>query len=87
MSTAPSTGPPEQRFTALQAGEVDILSRNTTITMTRDTSLGLDFTGVTYYDGQGFMVPKKLNVKSAPDWWHSSSSWNEPSAKMAFPRC
>ena len=57
----------QQRFTALQAGEVDILSRNTTITMTRDTSLGLDFTGVTYYDGQGFMVPKKLGVKSAKD--------------------
>ncbi len=57
----------QQRFTALQAGEVDILSRNTTITMTRDTSLGLDFTGVTYYDGQGFMVPKKLGVKSAKE--------------------
>jgi general L-amino acid transport system substrate-binding protein len=57
----------QQRFTALQSGEVDILSRNTTITMTRDTSLGLDFTGVTYYDGQGFMVPKKLGVKSAKE--------------------
>jgi general L-amino acid transport system substrate-binding protein len=57
----------QQRFTALQAGEVDLLSRNTTITMTRDTSLGLDFTGVTYYDGQGFMVPKKLGVKSAKE--------------------
>jgi general L-amino acid transport system substrate-binding protein len=55
----------KERFTALQSGEVDILSRNTTWTMTRDTSLGLDFTGVTYYDGQGFMVRKALGVKSA----------------------
>jgi general L-amino acid transport system substrate-binding protein len=57
----------QQRFTALQSGEVDLLSRNTTWTLTRDTSLGLDFTGVTYYDGQGFMVPKKLGVKSAKE--------------------
>lgn len=57
----------QQRFTALQTGEVDILSRNTTWTLTRDASLGLMFTGVTFYDGQGFMVPKKLNVKSAKD--------------------
>jgi general L-amino acid transport system substrate-binding protein len=55
----------QQRFTALQSGEVDILSRNTTWTLTRDASLGLFFTGVTYYDGQGFMVPTKLNIKSA----------------------
>ena len=55
----------QQRFTALQSGEVDMLSRNTTWTLTRDASLGLHFTGVTYYDGQGFMVPKSLNVKSA----------------------
>jgi len=54
-----------QRFTALQSGEVDILSRNTTWTLTRDASLGLNFTATTYYDGQGFMVPTKLNVKSA----------------------
>jgi len=53
------------RFTALQSGEVDVLSRNTTWTHTRDTALGLDFVGVLYYDGQGFMVPKKLGVKSA----------------------
>jgi general L-amino acid transport system substrate-binding protein len=46
----------QQRFTALQSGEVDILSNNTTITLTRDTALGLDFTAVTYYDGQGFLV-------------------------------
>jgi len=55
----------QQRFTALQSGEVDILSRNTTWTLTRDTSLGLNFVGVNYYDGQGFMVPKKRKVKSA----------------------
>ncbi|HYT48614.1 MAG TPA: amino acid ABC transporter substrate-binding protein [Burkholderiales bacterium] len=55
----------QQRFTALQSGEVDVLSRNTTWTLSRDTSLGLNFVGVNYYDGQGFMVPKKLNVKSA----------------------
>ncbi len=54
-----------QRFSALQAGEVDLLARNTTWTMTRDTTTGAIFTAVTYYDGQGFMVPKRLNVKSA----------------------
>jgi general L-amino acid transport system substrate-binding protein len=57
----------QQRFTALQSGEVDILARNTTWTIVRDTSLGLNFVGVNYYDGQGFMVPKKLNVKSAKE--------------------
>ncbi|MBC7470786.1 MAG: amino acid ABC transporter substrate-binding protein [Ramlibacter sp.] len=55
----------QQRFTALQSGEIDILSRNTTWTLTRDASLGMSFTGVTYYDGQGFMVPSKSKVKSA----------------------
>jgi len=55
----------KERFTALQSGEVDVLSRNTTWTLSRDTALGLDFVGVTYYDGQGFMVPKSLGVKSA----------------------
>jgi len=54
-----------QRFTALQAGEVDVLSRNATQTLGRDTELGLDFVHVNYYDGQGFLVPKKLKVKSA----------------------
>jgi len=54
-----------QRFPALQSGEVDVLARNTTWTVTRDSSLGFNFVGVNYYDGQGFMVPKKLNVKSA----------------------
>ena len=57
----------QQRFTALQSGEVDILSNNTTVTLTRDTALGLDFTAVTYYDGQGFLVNKKLGVKSAKE--------------------
>jgi general L-amino acid transport system substrate-binding protein len=55
----------KQRFTALQSGELDVLSRNTTWTQTRDTRLGLNFAGVTYYDGQGFMVRKNLGVKSA----------------------
>ena len=55
----------QQRFTALQSGEVDLLSRNTTWTLTRDTALGLDFVGVTFYDGQGFMVPTDLGVSSA----------------------
>ena len=54
-----------QRFAALQAGEIDILSRNTTWTLTRDASLGLHFTGTTYYDGQGFMVTKKSKITSA----------------------
>ena len=53
------------RFTALQSGEVDVLARNTTWTSSRDTSLGLNFTGVNYYDGQGFMVRKSLKVNSA----------------------
>ncbi len=57
----------QQRFTALQSGEVDVLSRNTTWTQQRDTALGLNFTGVTYYDGQGFMVATKLGVKSAKE--------------------
>ena len=56
---------PQQRFTALQSGEVDILSRNTTWTLTRDASLGLVFAGVTFFDGQGFMVPADLGVQSA----------------------
>ena len=57
----------QQRFTALQSGEVDLLARTTTYTLTRDTALGFDFTGVNYYDGQGFMVNKKLGVKSAKE--------------------
>src|SRR6201999_340120 len=55
----------KDRFTALQSGEIDVLSRNTTWTLSRDTSLGANFTGVTYYDGQGFLVKKSLNVNSA----------------------
>lgn len=57
----------KERFTALQSGEVDLLSRNTTWTMSRDTSAGMTFTGVTYYDGQGFMIPKGLDVKSGKE--------------------
>ena len=55
----------QQRFTALQSGEVDVLARNTTFTLTRDASLGLSATVVNYYDGQGFMVPVKSKMKSA----------------------
>jgi general L-amino acid transport system substrate-binding protein len=55
----------KDRFTALQSGEVDLLSRNTTWTMSRDTALGLNFAGINYYDGQGFMVRKKLGIDSA----------------------
>ncbi|MFP5468344.1 MAG: amino acid ABC transporter substrate-binding protein [Alphaproteobacteria bacterium] len=55
----------KERFTALQSGEIDVLSRNTTWALSRDTALGFDFRGVTYYDGQGFMVRKSSGVKSA----------------------
>ncbi len=55
------------RFTALQSKEVDLLTRNATITLGRDTALGLDFAQVNYYDGQGFMVPKALGVKKAKE--------------------
>jgi general L-amino acid transport system substrate-binding protein len=57
----------KERFTALQSGEIDLLSRNTSWTIVRDSSLAIDFPGVLYYDGQGFMAPKKLNVKSLKD--------------------
>ena len=52
----------QQRFASLQAGEIDVLSRNSTWTLTRDASLGVVFTGINYYDGQGFMVPAKLKI-------------------------
>ncbi len=55
------------RFTALQSGEIDVLTRNCTQTLGRDTALGLDFCQVNYYDGQGFLVPKKLGVKDAKE--------------------
>ena len=55
----------KERFTALQSGEIDILSRNTTWTLHRDTALGLNFAGVNYYDGQGFMVNSELSIDSA----------------------
>ena len=57
----------KERFTALQSGEIDVLSRNTTWTFSRDASLGLEFIGVTYYDGQGFMVRKSLRVHTAKE--------------------
>jgi general L-amino acid transport system substrate-binding protein len=52
----------QQRFASLQAGEIDVLSRNSTWTLSRDASLGVVFTGINYFDGQGFMVPKKLKI-------------------------
>ena len=55
----------KERFTALQSGEIDVLSRNTTWTMSRDTSLGLKFAGVNYYDGQGFMVNEVARVSTS----------------------
>ena len=55
----------QQRFTALQSGEIDVLSRNTTFTLTRDASIGLSMTVVTYHDGQGFMVPSSSRITSA----------------------
>ena len=61
----PLTG--ETRFTALAAGEVDLLSRNSTWTFSRDTELAFDFVAVNYYDGQGFMVKKELGVSSAKE--------------------
>ncbi|NOU04570.1 MAG: amino acid ABC transporter substrate-binding protein, partial [Hyphomicrobiaceae bacterium] len=57
----------KERFTALQSGEIDMLSRQTTQTMSRDTGLGLTFVAIAYFDGQGFMVRKSLGVKSAKD--------------------
>lgn len=57
----------KERITALQSGEVDLLARNTTWSMHRDTALGIDFTAVNYYDGQGFMVRKELGVSSAKE--------------------
>src|SRR5436190_2858908 len=54
----------QQRFASLQAGEIDVLSRNSTWTLTRDASLGVVFTGINYFDGQGYMVPKKLKIDS-----------------------
>jgi len=56
-----------QRLPALQAKEIDVLCRNTTHTLTRDTTNGLNFAHVNYYDGQGFLVPKKLGIKSAKE--------------------
>tara|TARA_R100000935_G_scaffold42867_3_gene65102 strand:- start:9919 stop:10767 length:849 start_codon:yes stop_codon:yes gene_type:complete len=57
----------QNRFAELQDGSVDVLSRNTSWTLSRDAGLGLDFAGVTYYDGQGFMAPRSLNLTSADE--------------------
>jgi general L-amino acid transport system substrate-binding protein len=57
----------KERFTALQSGEIDVLSRNTTWTSSRDAGMGMIFAGVTYYDGVGFLVNNKLGVKSAKE--------------------
>ena len=58
----------KERFTALQAGEIDVLSRNTTWTLERDAAIGLTFVGVNFYDGQGFMVRKATGIKSVNDF-------------------
>ena len=57
----------QARLTALQTGEIDLLARNTTYTLTRDTSAGLNFTVINYYDGQGFLVPMTLNARHAKE--------------------
>src|SRR6056297_2193864 len=61
----PTTG--KTRFTALASGEIDMLARNTTWTFSRDNDLKFEFTGINYYDGQGFMVPRALGVTSAKE--------------------
>jgi general L-amino acid transport system substrate-binding protein len=72
----------QQRFTAVQSGEVDILSRTTTWTLSRDTSLGLNFVGVNYYDGQGFMVRKGGGAASAKDGKKAKAARAITSAKQ-----
>src|SRR5512143_398707 len=57
----------QQRFTALQSGEVDVITRNATQTLLRDTSLGFNGAGINFYDGQGFLVPTKSGIKSAKE--------------------
>jgi general L-amino acid transport system substrate-binding protein len=57
----------QQRFTALQSGEIDLLARNTTVTQQRDTALGAIHAGINFYDGQGFLVPKSLGITSAKE--------------------
>lgn len=57
----------QQRFVSLQGGQVDLLSRNTSWTLSRDASLGFHFTAVTYFDGQGFLVPKRFKIQRATD--------------------
>jgi general L-amino acid transport system substrate-binding protein len=57
----------QQRFTALQSGEIDILARNTSVTQQRDTALGAIHAGINFYDGQGFLIPKAFGVKHATE--------------------
>ena len=72
----PTTG--QTRFTALSSGEVDLLARNSTMTFQRDTDLKMDFAGVNYYNGQGFMVRKDLGVSSATELDGATVSWSNP---------
>jgi general L-amino acid transport system substrate-binding protein len=58
---------PKDRFVSLQSSEIDMLSRQATWTLSRDTQMGLRYVGIGYYDGQGFMVRKSLNIKSAKE--------------------
>ena len=81
----------KDRFTALQSGEVDLLSRNTTWTLSRDTSLGLNFAGINYYDGQGFMVKKTMKVNSALELsgataLHADRHHHRAQPRRLFPR-
>lgn len=65
----------KERFTALQSGEVDLLSRNTTSTSSRDAGMGMAFTGVTYYDGIGFLTHDKAGLKARKNWMVQQSAF------------
>ena len=71
----------QQRFTALQSGEVDMLARNTTWTLTRDTSLGFDFAGINFYDGQGFMVQRDSRRDLGRGSWTAPRSACSPAPR------
>ena len=64
----------KERFTALTSGEIDVLARNTTWTLSRDADIGLEFVGVNFYDGQGFMVRKNSGIKSVKDFKNGNSA-------------
>ena len=72
----------KQRFTALASGEIDMLSRNTTWTMTRDTQLGLNFAGVNYYDGQGFLSQQSL-VSNLLLKWTAQTFVHKPEQQLS----